>query len=76
MTRCPHGMYSSDGEGFPSAYCSGCTDLEPILRPDTEQQVYYLTCPTCGEELVADYELATYSHEVLGCPECGYDGTE
>jgi exosome complex RNA-binding protein Csl4 len=70
IPRCPHGCYSSDGDGRPSDYCTGCVVPTMkisvvILLGDEEDEA--VQCPSCGAEMVVADEYD------LQCDNCGFN---
>lgn len=76
IPRCPHGVYSPDGDGLPSAYCSGCTSPSDPLPPadpaddehtDADDLPYGTDdCPECeGKLTVNGYDIK--------CETCGFE---
>lgn len=74
IPRCEHGVYSPDGDGKPSDYCSGCVTptaglLVLILEVDDEEEEDVLQdCPVCWKPMAV---LDEYDFE---CDNCGFNG--
>lgn len=77
IPRCEHGVYSTDGDGKPSEYCSGCSTptmgigafFEAILGYGEEllNAIEDTLCPACFAPLdIAD----EYNFE---CSNCGFN---
>jgi len=80
IPRCPHGIYSPDGDGLPARYCQACTPPEPLT--DDEKRMMLprkfssypygeKKCPECGSlkfRYVNDYDFK--------CKDCGYDALQ
>jgi hypothetical protein len=72
IPRCEHGVYSPDGDGRPSDYCTGCTvPTKPLvtyaLAEDETEESSPALCPDCETELVVrdEYDLL--------CANCGFN---
>jgi len=74
IPRCPHHVYSPDGDGEPSVYCTGCYSPSiplghrAIDEEEDEELAIPQICPICMEGLVVGEE---YDFE---CLECGFNG--
>lgn len=78
IPRCKHGVYSPDGNGKPSEYCSGCTvPMMGLLamvvgtsddNSDEDDEFEMAPCPVCWEPILIVDE---YDFE---CSNCGFNG--
>lgn len=76
IPRCPHGMYSPDGDGKPARYCTLCTE-PPVVTEEEKKKIMgkytpwphgKQVCPICGSSDITyhdDYDFA--------CRNCGFD---
>ncbi len=74
IPRCEHGVYSPDGDGLPSKYCSGCFTPTASLAAlvvgtqDEEEEEAEVLCPRCWVPIFIEDE---YDFE---CTNCGFNG--
>jgi hypothetical protein len=76
LPRCPHGIYSPDGDGLPARYCQACTP--PVALTDEEKKLALhrfdpypygeKKCPRCGS-----LKFKFYNDYEFHCKDCGFD---
>jgi hypothetical protein len=73
IPRCPHGVYSPDGSGQPSDYCSGCKvpTIPIVLIVETDDEAEDVLglpeCPLCFAP------LQVFDEYDLECTKCGWN---